>query len=328
MIDVLSYVKGRRKTTSGGWISFNAVCCQNNGHSQDKRGRGGFKINEQGWSYHCFNCNYTASFILGRSLSFKARRLLQWLGVADDEIERENLLSLKHRNMLGVLDDRQRLYNTLQDIQFEERELPPGAELITQEHTAEWQYIRQRQVPEDFPMMTVKVNDGVHWTRPMVVIPFTYDNAIVGYTCRFLDRKIPKYISQAQTGYVFGMDLQRAHWQYAIVVEGVFDALSINGLAVMHSTVSEPQARLIRSLGREVIVVPDRDAAGLELIDRAMELGWAVSIPDWPADVKDVNDAVCRYGRLATLLRIIQSKETSKIKIEMRKKQLLKQVGQ
>jgi hypothetical protein len=29
-------------------------------------------------------------------------------------------------------------------------------------------------------------------------------------------------------------------------------------------------------------VVPDQDTAGVELIDRAVELGWAVSIPDWP----------------------------------------------
>ena len=54
------------------------------------------------------------------------------------------------------------------------------------------------------------------------------------------------------------------------------------------------------------------------------ELVWAVSMPEWPAGVKDVNDAVIRWGRLATLLTIMQAKETSKIKIELRKKQLIK----
>ena len=49
-------------------------------------------------------------------------------------------------------------------------------------------------------------------------------------------------------------------------------------------------------------------------------------MPEWPADVKDVNDAVIRWGRLATLLTIMQAKETSRIKIELRKKQLVKRL--
>jgi DNA primase len=123
---------------------------------------------------------------------------------------------------------------------------------------------------------------------------------------------------------VFGTDLQGADWRYAIVVEGVFDALSIGGLAVLHAEINDAQVRLIRSLDREIIVVPDQDAAGMKLVDRAVELGWSVSMPDWPVDVKDVNDAVIRWGRLATLITIMQARETSRIKIELRKKSLVK----
>jgi DNA primase len=109
-----------------------------------------------------------------------------------------------------------------------------------------------------------------------------------------------------------------------IVVEGVFDALSIAGLAVLHADISDAQARLIRSLGREVTVVPDQDTAGMKLVDRAVELGWAVSMPAWPREIKDVNDAVKYNGRLATLIHIMQARETSRIKIEMRKKHVVK----
>jgi hypothetical protein len=83
---------------------------------------------------------------------------------------------------------------------------------------------------------------------------------------------------------------------------------------------------VIRSLGREVIVVPDQDAAGMKLVDRAVELGWSVSMPEWDNDVKDVNDAVIKYGKLGALLTIIQCKERSKIKIELRKKQIVKRI--
>jgi hypothetical protein len=327
MLDILTYVPARRKASASGWISFDAPCCVHNGTSADRRSRGGIKVSDRGWGYHCFNCGYTANFIQGRTLSFKSRRLLSWLGVPQEEIERANLESLRHRDVQGILDDRQRTANESQSIRFEERDLPPGAELLTPEHEAEWHYARRRAVPADYPLMTVrfgyvKKNDGVHWTRPQVIVPFTYDNVIVGYSSRMLDDRTPKYIHDIQPGYVFGTDLQRPTWKHVIVTEGVFDALSVSGLAVLHADISDTQARLIRSLDRAITVVPDQDEAGLRLVDRAIELGWAVSMPDWPSDVKDVNDAVVRWGQLATVLTIMQARETSRIKIELRRRQL------
>ena len=325
MLDILGYLPAKQKATPSGWVSFNAVCCQHNGSTADKRSRGGLKPTDQGWSYHCFNCNYTASFILGRSLSFKARRLLGWLGVPDAEIDALNLESLRHRSIHGIIDDRQRMFNTLADIRFEEQELPALSELLTGEDLRR-EYLRLRRVPDDYPVMIQDHPEKAWKHRPSVIIPFTYDDRIVGHTQRFLDNRTPKYISNSQPGYVFGTDLQHNDWTHTIVVEGIFDALCISGLAVMHSTVSDEQARLIRSLGKEITVVPDQDVAGMELVDRAVELGWAVSMPPWPADIKDVNDSVVRYGRLATMLTIFENRETSKIKIEMRKKQLVKRI--
>lgn len=249
------------------------------------------------------------------------------MNVPESEIEMLNLESLRHRSIHGILSERQQVWNAISDIKFGEfDELPPFAEMVTPELQFQWNYLRTRYVPEDFPVLTVIKNDGVHWTRTQVIIPFTYNNVMVGWTARMLDGKAPKFISHSQPGYVFGTDLQHDNWQHVIVTEGIFDALSIGGLAVMHNTISDQQAKLIRSLGREITVVPDQDTAGIQLIDRALELGWAVSIPEWPAGCKDVNDAVVKLGRLGALLTIMQSRNTSKIKIELRKKQLAKKV--
>ena len=315
MIDVTSFLPGKRKQTSSGWISFNAPCCEHNGESRDRRQRGGMKSTPDGWSYHCFNCGYTASFVLGRNLTFKARKLLQWLNVPGEEIERINLESLKQKSILGLLNERQAVANKLQNIEFKGRDLPADTQPLNEQATT---YLETRKIPLDYPFMYKTM------PRPGIVIPFTHDNQVVGHTTRFLDDRTPRYIQDIQHGYVFGTDLQGADWQSVIVVEGVFDALSINGLAVLHAEINDEQVRLIRSLGRDVVVVPDQDEAGMKLVDRAVELGWAVSMPNWPSDVKDVNDAVIRWGRLATLLSIMQAKETSKIKIELRKKQLVK----
>jgi len=318
MIDVISFLPAKRKQTASGWISFNAPCCIHRGDTQDKRQRGGMKPSPDGsWSYHCFNCGYTASFVLGRNLTFKARRLLEWLNVPTEEIERINLESLKHKSIEGLLGERQEIVQRLQAIEFEDRDLPAETQEL---NDFAIEYLRNRSIPLDYPFLYKTM------PRRGIVIPFTHNNQVVGHTTRFLDDRTPKYIQDIQSGYVFGTDLQRDSWQSVLVMEGVFDALAINGLAVLHAEINDAQVRLIRSLGREVIVVPDQDEAGMRLVDRALELGWAVSMPDWGTDIKDVNDAVIRWGRLATLITIMQAKETSKIKIELRKKQLVKRL--
>lgn len=265
---------------------------------------------------------------MGRNLSFKSRRFLQWVGVPAEEIERINLESLRHRSMQGLLDDRQRIANTMQDIQFEDRDLPEGFIIVDQHTPVHWQYLQDRCIPRDYPMGMAGGAPKDKWTpRSGIIIPFTYDGRIVGHTTRYLDDKTPKYIHDIQPGYVFGTDLQRSDWQHALIMEGVFDALSISGLAVLHADISDAQARLIRSLDREVTVVPDQDTAGLRLADRALELGWAVSLPEWPRDVKDVNDAVKKHGRLVTLIHIMQARTTSRIKVELRKKQVAEKIS-
>jgi DNA primase len=160
-----------------------------------------------------------------------------------------------------------------------------------------------------------------------VIIPYTYKGKIVGHTSRFLDDRTPKYLNEQQPGYVFNIDMQKPEWTVCILTEGIFDALSIDGVAVMHDDISTEQAQLLSTLNKTIIVVPDRDKTGLRLCDRALELGYQVSLPNWDDDVKDTNDAVVKYGKLPTLLSILHSATNSKIKIELRKKQIGKQNG-
>jgi len=316
MLDILAYLPTKRKTSSSGWISFNAPCCVHNSENVDKRQRGGLKTSEESWSYHCFNCGYTASFVLGRNLTFKARKLLTWLNVPTEEIERINLESLRHKSINGILESRHAVEKPV-DICFEERDLPADTEELSAEAT---QYLTRRSISLNYPFLFKAT------PRPGIVIPFTHDNQVVGNCVRFLDDRTPKYLNDMQPGYVFGTDLQRDSWNYVLVMEGVFDALSISGLAVLHAEINDAQVRLIRSLGKEIIVVPDQDEAGMKLVDRAVELGWSVSMPDWGDTVKDVNDAVVKYGRLGALLTIMQAREHSRIKIELRKKQIVKRI--
>ena len=322
MFDILSILPGKKKQTSSGWTSFNAICCSHLGHKADRRMRGGIKFDGQtNWSMHCFNCGYTCNFKLGKSISIKTRQLLVWSGIDSEQVQRWSLESLQHKNLLDFSQDA----GPRKRVTFTDHTLP-AAELLdlsNPKHGVYNEYLLQRNIhPGDYPFMVTPTMSGRYSNR--IIIPYTYKNKIVGHTSRFLDNKAPKYINDQQPGYVFGFDFQKTEWSVCLVVEGIFDALSLNACAVMHNTISDDQAQVLAQLNKQIIVVPDRDKTGLAICERALELGYSISLPDWHSDVKDVNDAVMRYGKLPTLMSILQAATMSKIKIEMQRKKIEK----
>jgi len=324
MFDILSIIPGKKKTTSSGWHSFNAICCGHLGHKPDRRMRGGIKFDGQtNWSMHCFNCGYKCNFVLGRSISYKTKQLLMWCGIDDTQIGKWSLESLQQKDLLDIVIQKKTKFK----IKFKDHELPEGELLEGNNplHKEYIDYVQSRGINyNEYPFLITPTAKGRYANR--IIIPYTYKNKIVGHTSRFLDNKIPKYINEQQPGYVFNIDIQKPEWQVCILTEGIFDALSIDGIAIMHDDISNEQAQLIASLNKQIIVVPDRDKTGLKICDRALELGYSVSLPNWEMDIKDVNDAVVRYGKLPTLLSILQNATMSKIKIEIQRKKIEKTI--
>lgn len=324
MFDILTIIPGKKKRTQSGWTSFNAVCCHHRGHKQDKRGRGGIRFDgEYNWSYHCFNCNFKCGFELGRTLSKNTRQLLDWCGVDQTQISKWNLESLQHKDLIEYV----KAQKEKKKVKFKTSKLP-DAELIdpnNPKHKVFIDYLTSRGVKYDeYPFMVTPNEQGRNSNR--IIIPYTFENKIVGHTSRYLDDRIPKFIKEQQQGYVFGYDFQKPEWETCIVVEGIFDALSLNACALTHDTISEEQAEVLRRLNRNIIVVPDLDKTGLTICDRALELGFMVSIPNWEPDIKDANDAVVRYGKLPTLLSILQNATSSKIKLQMMRNRIDKRL--
>lgn len=324
MFDILQVIPGKKKLTHSGWHSFNAVCCHYRGHSHDERGRGGVKFDGQNWSYHCFNCGFTANFFLGSYINKKTKTLLHYCGLDEDQISKWNLESIKHRDLITYVTKKKEKLK----VKFDEMALPLEAELLDNEnesHKTYIDYLISRKINYSaYPFMVTPEARGRQANR--IIIPYTFKNKIVGHTSRYLDNHTPKFINEQQQGYVFGYDLQKPEWEVCIVTEGIFDALSLNACALMHNAINDKQAEVLKSLERKIIVVPDHDKAGLQICDRALDLGFHVSIPDWDLGVKDVNDAVIKYGQLSTLLSILQSATNSKIKLEMQRKKLDRQL--
>jgi len=322
---VLALLPPSRKQTPSGWISFNSACCHNRGEKRDTRKRGGIMTTpEGGWSYHCFNCGFKAGWSPGKLLSKNTKDLFRWLGMSDTDIGKLNLVSLK-------LKDDQPVFKKPLNFTLEERPLPEGAMLLKEWALAVWRPGQDADMVQVFEYLVSRGMDldwyDWMWTpaagyKDRLLIPFYHDGRIVGYTGRKITDGKPKYLTDAQPGYVFNIDRQTADRKYVIVVEGQFDAIAVDGCAIMHNEPNETQIMRINSLGREVIVVPDRDRAGAKMLKAATDHNWSVSLPPWEDDVKDVADAVKRYGRLYTLSTILHYRVSGEINLHLMKKKL------
>jgi DNA primase len=119
---------------------------------------------------------------------------------------------------------------------------------------------------------------------------------------------------------LFNLDEQSYARKFVILTEGIFDAIMLDAVAILGSEISHQQKLQIELLNREVIVVPDRDKAGSKLIEQAIEFGWSVSMPPWHDDVKDVNNAVLKYGKVLTMQAILKHRHKTKTKIKLHEK--------
>ena len=316
---VLTYLPAKRKTTPSGWLSFNAPCCHHNGNSADTRGRGGLIANPDGGvSYHCFNCGFKASWQPGRNFSHKLRKLLQWMGTPDDVINKVALEVMRENE--GVVAQTQ----IVQLPTFNTVPLPDDAIKITditdfnKYSMAVLEYMASRNLNLD--------DTDYYWSpslgyRDRLIIPFYYEKRIVGWTARTVtaDKK-PKYLTEVQPGFVYGLDEQSYNKVFCIVCEGQLDAIHIDGTALGGSEISEQQTMLLNKLQKQIIVCPDRDKAGQKLVGQALDNGWSVSMPDWSDDINDIGEAVSKYGRLYTLYSIVNAAEDSSIKNKLKEK--------
>ena len=313
----------RAKNSPSGWTSFNAPCCQHRGHSPDKRKRAGVRF-DTGVIYNCFNCKFSTSWQPGRPISEKFKSLCKWLGAGDDEIKTLIFEAMKTESPEYKPREIQAR------ISFGEKKLPEhslpiadwldvdfkGDDILEQHLAKAVEYIYDRGFDP--------LDKNFYWSpatsyNDRVIIPFFYKGKIVGNTARKTRSGRPKYLSDQHSNFVFNIDAQQEDQKYIFVTEGPFDALAIDGVALLTNNIAEQQYRIIQGLGHEVIVIPDQDEAGTNLITKATEYGWSVAFPTWDDDVKDVADAVSKYGKMFTMIDIIKSAQAGSIKINMAK---------
>lgn len=298
-----------------GWITINCPMCS------DKRKRGGVITSGTKISYNCFNCGYKTGWNMVPHLGKKYKDLILKLGATQTSMHQIQIELLKHSEDLQEQDDTDYVYSLAK---FPIEQLPDNAfsvDELDSDHPVK-QYAEQRGLLGLYPLLYF--DEPLYKQR--LVVPFLYNNDLVGWSGRHINppnKQTPKYLHKLHPGYVFNIDrFADTDRSIVIVVEGIFDAIAIDGISILGNHVTAEQAHLIERLGKRVILCPDRDDAGKELIDEALALGWEVSFPPWKHTIKDAADAVLQYGRMATVASIIKHATNNELKIKVKAKML------
>lgn len=300
------------KATSNGWLTMNCPMCVQNGQARpDTKHRGGIRFDQDKVGYHCFNCGYTTGWRPGQRLGIKLIKLMRTFGIDEGDIQR-----LKIQLWDQVVEDDTVVEEPYKKPDWPEITWPWTVRDLTLEAA---EYLDSRKVLELSDWYTSA--SPIQGMDNRVILPYVSDNKIVGYTARWIgdvpDKKTAKMVTSRPPSFVFNLDHQSQHRKYTIVTEGEYDALTLDGVAVMTNSISPEQAKIIEDIDNEPVVLPDKDKAGMTLALQAAELGWSVAFPDWPDGIKDANEAAQQFGRVATLQSVLMAIESSPLKIKL-----------
>jgi hypothetical protein len=172
-------------------------------------------------------------------------------------------------------------------------------------------------------------NWDYHWApagkwimKQRLIIPFRDQHERhVGYCARYAGKPpcgIPRYSnSTLPQDYLFNTSALYRGRRWAVVVEGVLDAIAIDGVAVLSHQLSRGQIEQLHRSGCEIVVMPDQEQQNQDLIDQALQQGWHVSFPEWGFGCKDAADATKIYGELYTLRSIIAARTQDELDINV-----------
>ena len=323
---VRSRIPSNWKPSHSGWVSGNCPMCVINGQPRpDIKKRGGFHFGEDEWAYHCFNCKFKTGWSVGSHMPVNVKKLLKQFGLSESDIQRASIELLREEETAKLLNPiPEQKPPFIPD--WPEIELPIHAKLLNE--------VAPQKMHKNFEKALVMLNDRqlLHWTdwaftagdvryRNRIILPYRYKGKIVGHNARYIgnppDGKTAKYFLNKPQNFVFNLDRQNVDRNALVVVEGDFDAISIDAVALGSNSLSEGQASLINQLRKKTILLPDADLAGRELIEPAIEQGWFVSFPEWMMKHKDANSAAKEYGRAFVLKSTLESATDNPTKIRV-----------
>lgn len=325
---------GPLKSAPKGWNKRHCPLCHTQGHGKDTRNRFGIQFNPESIAMNCFNCGFSAGYSEGKELSKSFKFFLKQINIEDKFINRIEFEIFKQKNQLqGIREGDENVvpvdYVKLLVQKWKPIDLPEDSYSV-----AEW-LKNGLEDPNFLNVANYAIGrnifdlDNFYWSpstefnlNQRLIIPYIYKGKIVGFTARLHydtpDKSIPKYHQQCPTDFVYNLDNQQS-WsrKYTIATEGVLDAWVTDGISIL-GEIGQSKIDIINRLQKEIIVCPDRDKKGWDLVEAAIENDWAVSFPKWDVEIKDAAQAAKKYGKLLTTHSIISAAVQGKDKIRLK----------
>ena len=310
--------------TASGWINFSCPLCT------DRRDRCGVRNIGSESEAKCFNCHFYTKYTIGNHLGPKMKEFMVAFGVSRKQVNHAAHWAARVRRQMADDPAAQQALEGLIMPKYPAIALPKRAQslqdwadqgCVDRHFCAAVEYLYSRG--------HVAANATTYFWTPetrfnlhrRLIIPCYQDDRLVGWTARSVDDLQPRYIKELPGNYLFNTKFLTGPRKYVFVVEGAFDALVIDAVAALGGTLNERQIAHINQCGKQVVVVPDRDRSGTDLVEIAIQQQWAVAAPHvgrhqwWDATIKDADDAVRRYGKLYVMQSILATQETSPGKI-------------
>jgi DNA primase len=158
------------------------------------------------------------------------------------------------------------------------------------------------------------------WHGRVIIPIYNRSNQVIFYQGRSFTGAERRWESPSapKTNVLFGYHNIDDHSKdYVIVCEGTFDAMCIDGVAILGSEFTSFHVRALNGTHKQKIVVPQRDKRGYAMAMQALEHGYSLSFPDI-GGAQDINDAVIQYGRLYTERQIVSKATTSKYEAQLK----------
>lgn len=289
---------------SSGWYTCKCAVCS------DYKDRGGFKFDSNAVIYNCFNCGKAARYDEGADrVSRNMREVLTAFGIDDSEISTVvNTAFFKPKEAETIrLTDITRVNTTTPTVK-----LPPHSHRLgaTAEHL-EYQeklvaYLLERKIDLDryhfyFSLDQRQLN--------RIIIPFYRNGNLIFWQARSIDSNEKKRYDAApvsRDAVLFNFDqLYSFSTKPLFVVEGAFDAMAFDGIALCGSTLNDAKIELLSKSRRRLIFVIDKDKNGKSLAEDVLRHGWPITFA--PDGAEDVNKSVRRFGFAWTAYQLMQN---------------------
>lgn len=286
---------------------FHCLKCQ---LCHDYKVRAGFKFENNEVGYNCWNCGASSRYEEGSGrISKNMRRILNAYGFEDTEISgviNSAFFNPKQETETITLSEITKVNTNTPTI-----ELPPKSRRIGSPGFTDYQeklvsYLVDRKIdlikyPFYFSMEKRFID--------RVIIPFYRNGRLIYWQARSVnDAEKKRYDNSPvpRDAVIFNFD---ELYSYApgplFVTEGVFDAMIVNGIAILGSKLNDAKIELLSKTHRRLVFVIDKDKNGKHLAEDVLSRGWEIAFAPDGAD--DINKAAQRFGKIWTIQQLFKS---------------------